>query len=133
MLQREVIERLAAAPGSGDYGRLTVMLSPGFTVEHLFDVGPGAFRPPPKVWSAVARLRARPAPPFEVSPHFAPVVAAAFSQRRKTLRNALGKLLSREQIEAAGVDPGARPETLAPADFNRLAQALDRADAAGYP
>jgi 16S rRNA (adenine1518-N6/adenine1519-N6)-dimethyltransferase len=68
----------------------------------------------------------RPAPLFAVSPHFAAVVAAAFSQRRKTLRNALGALLSREQIIACGQDPGARPESVTPAGFNTLAQALDR-------
>jgi 16S rRNA (adenine1518-N6/adenine1519-N6)-dimethyltransferase len=127
MLQREVVERLCASPGGKDYGRLTVMLSPLLATEWLFDVSPGAFHPPPKVWSAVARLTVRPRPLFAVSPHYAAVVSAAFMQRRKTLRNALSKLLSREQIEACGIDPGKRPETLAPADFNSLAQALDRA------
>ena len=96
MLQREVVARLAAQPGTGDYGRLTVMLAPGFQIERLFDVGPGAFQPPPRVWSAVARLTMRATPLFAVSPHYAPVVAAAFMQRRKTLRNALSALLTRE-------------------------------------
>ena len=127
MLQREVVARLAAQPGSRDYGRLTIMLAPYFSIEHLFDVGPGAFRPPPKVWSAVARLSTRAQPLFAVSPHYAPVVAAAFMQRRKTLRNALSGLLTREQISACGIDPGARPETLSPAAFNTLAATLDRA------
>src|SRR6185437_16770116 len=68
MLQREVIARMAAKPGDGAYGRLTVMLSPWVEVERLFDVGPGAFQPPPRVWSAVARLRVRTSPPFLVSP-----------------------------------------------------------------
>jgi 16S rRNA (adenine1518-N6/adenine1519-N6)-dimethyltransferase len=127
MLQREVVARLAAQPGEADYGRLGVMLAPQVRVERLFDVGPGAFQPPPRVWSAVVRLTIRAQPLFVVSPHYPAVVAAAFTQRRKTLRNALGRLLTREQITACGVDPGARPETLTPQAFNTLAQALDRA------
>jgi 16S rRNA (adenine1518-N6/adenine1519-N6)-dimethyltransferase len=127
MLQREVVARLTAAPGGGDYGRLTIMLSAGFEAERLFDIGPGAFSPPPRVWSALVRLKVRSTPRFAVSPHFAAVVARAFTQRRKTLRNALSTLLTREQILASGVDPGARPETLTPEAFNTLAQTLDRA------
>jgi len=126
MLQREVVARLAAAPGSADYGRLTVMLAPQLQVEWLFDVGPGAFQPPPRVWSAVVQLTMRPQPLFAVSSRYGEVVAAAFAQRRKTLRNALSQLLTREEIGACGVDPGARPETLAPAAFNALALTLDR-------
>lgn len=125
MLQKEVIARMAAQPDESDYGRLTIMLAPWVTVEHLFDVGPGAFKPPPRVWSAVARLTVRQEPAFVVSPHFAPVVAAAFSHRRKTLRNALRSLVSLEQIQSCGLDPGARPETLAPRAFNELAKTLD--------
>lgn len=127
MLQREVVARLAARPGERDYGRLTVMLAPVVEVERLFEVGPGAFQPPPRVWSAVARLRILPTPLFEVSPQYAALVTAAFMQRRKTLRNAVSQLLDRDLISACGIDPGARPETLAPADFNTLARALDRA------
>jgi 16S rRNA (adenine1518-N6/adenine1519-N6)-dimethyltransferase len=126
MLQREVAVRLAAQPGGHDYGRLTVMLAPRAEVTRLFDVGPGAFQPPPRVWSAVVRLTMRTQPPFVMSPHYAPLVAAAFTQRRKTLRNALSAFLTREQIVACGVDPSARPETLSPAVFNTLAQTLDR-------
>jgi 16S rRNA (adenine1518-N6/adenine1519-N6)-dimethyltransferase len=125
MLQREVVDRIAAAPGSGDYGRLTVMLAPWVEAESLFDVGPGAFQPPPKVWSAVVRLTVRRQPAFAVSPHFAAVVAAAFSHRRKTIRNALRDLVTPEQIASTGVDLGARPETLSPDSFNKLAHALD--------
>lgn len=124
MLQREVIERICAQPGGGDYGRLTVMLAPWVVAEHLFDVGPGAFRPAPKIWSAVARLIVRETPAFPVDARFARVVAAAFSQRRKTLRNALRQLLDAEAIAACGIDPGARPETLSPAQFGALASAL---------
>jgi 16S rRNA (adenine1518-N6/adenine1519-N6)-dimethyltransferase len=126
MLQREVVARLAAAPGSADYGRLTVMVAPRLEVQRLFDVGPGAFQPPPRVWSAVVRLTVRNTPPFAVSANYAAVVAAAFTARRKTLRNALARLLSAAEIAAAGVDPAARPGTLTAQQFNELAQALDR-------
>lgn len=126
MLQREVIDRMAAAPGTEDYGRLTVMLAPWTSVEKLFDVGPGAFNPPPRVWSSVARLTVREAPAFELSPSFGALVTEAFSQRRKTLRNALRARLDVAQIEALGIDPGCRAETLAPAQFAALARAADR-------
>ena len=125
MLQREVVERIAAQPDTGDYGRLTVMLAPWVRAESLFDVGPGAFKPPPKVWSAVVRLSVRRAPAFAVSPHFGAVVATAFSHRRKTIRNALKGLVTPEQIAACDVDLMARPETLSPDTFNRLARTLD--------
>ena len=125
MLQREVVARMAAQPDDADYGRLSIMLAPWVTVEHLFDVGPGAFTPPPRVWSAVARLTVRPEPAFVVSPHYPKIVAAAFSHRRKTLRNALRGLVSPEQIESCGLDPGARPETFSPHAFNALACTLD--------
>ncbi len=122
MLQREVIERMAAAPGDAAYGRLTVMLAPWVDVQRLFDVGPGAFQPPPRVWSAVARVSVRSSPAFPVSPAFAAIVAAAFAHRRKTLRNALRGLVTAAQIECCGIDPAARPETLPPAAFNALAE-----------
>ena len=121
MLQKEVIDRIAAAPGSGEYGRLTVMLAPWFEARHLFDVGPGAFTPAPRVWSAVARLTVRREPAFALPRAFARTVSAAFSHRRKTLRNALRSLLDAEAIVAAGIDPGVRPETLSPAQFAALA------------
>ena len=121
MLQKEVIERIVAAPGSGEYGRLTVMLAPWFEATRLFDVGPGAFTPAPRVWSAVARLRVRRTPAFALPPAFARVVSAAFSQRRKTLRNALRGVADVAAITAAGVDPSMRPETLSPADFAAIA------------
>ena len=121
MLQREVIARMAAQPGDRAYGRLTVMLSPWVEVERLFDVGPGAFHPPPQVWSAVARLAVRAEPAFPLSPAFPAIVAAAFAHRRKTLRNALRGLATAEQIESCGVDPSARPETVSPALFNAIA------------
>ena len=124
MLQREVIARMAAQPGEHAYGRVTVMLSPWVEVERLFDVGPGAFQPPPKVWSAVARLTVRAGPAFPLSPAFPTVVAAAFAHRRKTLRNALRGIATAEQIESCGVDPATRPETVSPALFNAIARTV---------
>lgn len=126
MLQREVVARMAASPGNGDYGRLTLMLAPWVSIERLFDIGPGAFQPAPRVWSSVARLTVRPEPAFEVAEHYRAVVAAAFAHRRKTLRNALRELVSEDQIRASGVDPDARPGTLAPDGFNTIARKIVR-------
>lgn len=122
MLQREVVERMAAGPGEDAYGRLSVMLQYRCRVESLFTVGPGAFQPPPKVWSAVVRLvpRETSAVAVQDEQQFAEVVRRAFAQRRKTLRNSLRGLLDTSQIEAAGVDPIARPETLDLAAFAAL-------------
>ncbi len=122
MLQREVVARITAHPGTREYGRLTVMLAPRVRAERLFDLGPGAFQPPPKVWSSVVRLEVLRQPAFAVAPQYGKIVATAFAHRRKTLRNALKGLVSPEQIEACGLDPGARPETLAPRAFNDLAR-----------
>jgi 16S rRNA (adenine1518-N6/adenine1519-N6)-dimethyltransferase len=124
MLQKEVVDRMAAEPGSKVYGRLSVMLQLACRVEPLFTVPPGAFRPPPKVDSAVVRLV--PLPPHErhdADPQrlFA-IVKAAFAQRRKTLSNGLKTLLDSAAIASAGIDPKARAETLAPQDFVRLAK-----------
>jgi 16S rRNA (adenine1518-N6/adenine1519-N6)-dimethyltransferase len=121
MLQKEVIDRMAAAPGEEAYGRLTVMLAPWFEIEKLFDVGPGAFQPPPRVWSAVARLTVLSPPRFTTPPAYGLVVADAFSQRRKTLRNSLRRLVPEDAYQRCGIDPGARPETLAPDQFAALA------------
>lgn len=124
MLQKEVVDRMAAVPGSKVYGRLSVMLQLACRVEPLFEVPPQAFRPPPKVDSAVVRLV--PLAPHErhdADPaHVYAVVKAAFGQRRKTLSNALKQLLDADAIRRAEVDPQARAETLAPADFVRLAK-----------
>ncbi len=123
MLQREVVERMTAKPGGKQYGRLTVMLALWAKSELCFNVGPGAFSPRPKVWSSVVRLTPHGTPPFAVDDHgrFADLVAHLFSMRRKTLGRALKGKLSAAQITAAGIDPMARPETLEPADFARLA------------
>jgi 16S rRNA (adenine1518-N6/adenine1519-N6)-dimethyltransferase len=124
MLQKEVVDRMAAEPGSADYGRLSVMLQWRYGVTRLFVVPAGAFSPPPQVQSAIVRLVPRQAADLpDVDPlRFAQVVAAAFGQRRKTLRNALSALMDDAQIRAAGVDPQARGETLAVEQFVRLAK-----------
>lgn len=121
MLQKEVVDRIAAAPGSKEYGRLTVMLAPWFDITSLFDVGPGAFHPPPRVWSAVARLVVLAQPRFAVPDAYSLVVARAFSQRRKTLRSSLRGLVPASAWETCGIDSGARPETLQPRQFAILA------------
>ena len=124
MLQREVVDRIVAAPGTPAYGRLTVMLAPRVSAARLLDVGPGAFRPAPKVASSVVRLVVRDQlPPWAGSPLYGAVVTAAFGQRRKTLRNALSRYLTAQQIGALGIDPGLRAETLTPMQFGALAQA----------
>ena len=127
MLQREVVARITARPGTHEYGRLTVMLAPWVVAERLFDIGPGAFQPPPRVWSALVRLTVRERPAFSIHPRFGEIVATAFMHRRKTLRNSLQARLGAAAIEACGLDPGARPETLEPEAFNRLAAAAEAA------
>jgi 16S rRNA (adenine1518-N6/adenine1519-N6)-dimethyltransferase len=121
MLQREVVARITAQPGSGEYGRLTVMLAPWVRAQWLFDVGPGAFQPPPRVWSSVVHLTVLPEPAFRIDERYGLVVAAAFAHRRKTLRNALRGVRSAAQIEACGLDPQVRPEMLPPSAFQALA------------
>ncbi len=123
MLQKEVVERMAAGAGDDAYGRLSVMLAWHCSVEPLFTVRPGAFTPPPKVESSVVRLVPHRSPPFAVPDplRFAAIVNRAFSMRRKTLRNALKGLVAEDAIRAAGLDPGARPETISPEGFAKLA------------
>ncbi len=126
MLQKEVVERLAAEPGNGDWGRLSIMVQYHCRVEHLFNVGPGAFKPAPKVDSAIVRLVPHQTLPCPARDHrlLERVVREAFNQRRKTLRNTLRNLLDANAIEAAGVDGGLRPEQLDLAAFVRLADQL---------
>ena len=123
MLQKEVVDRMAAPPGSKVYGRLSVMLQAYCSVTPLFSVPPGAFRPPPKVDSAVVRLVPRDPEDIGVDDQarFAAVVRAAFGQRRKTLRNALSGVADAAAIEAAGLDPGDRAERIPVEGFVRLA------------
>jgi len=125
MLQREVVDRLAAAPGSKTYGRLSVMVQAYCRVEALFRVAPGAFRPPPAVDSAVVRLTPLPEPAVGSgdAAAFAEVVRLAFAQRRKTLRNALRTRVAAERVRAAGIDPTRRAETLSVVEYARLAAA----------
>jgi len=126
MLQREVVARMSAEPGTADYGRLTVMLQVKFAIRRLFIVPPGAFRPAPKIDSAIARL----VPLGAAKPHitdpalFARVVAAAFGQRRKTLRNALSAICDEAALRRLGIDPGLRGETLPVGEFVRLTNEL---------
>jgi 16S rRNA (adenine1518-N6/adenine1519-N6)-dimethyltransferase len=122
MLQKEVVDRMAAAPDSDAYGRLSVMLAAYATVEKLFKVGPGAFKPPPKVDSAIVRVVPYATPPFPLPDpaRFAAIVGRAFTMRRKTLRNALKGMVDETAMRAAGIDPQARPETLSAEQFARL-------------
>ena len=128
MLQKEVVDRMAAQPGSKAYGRLTVMLAAVAEVTGLFDVGPGAFQPRPKVWSAIVRVTPSPDPRFDIGKDgvLRTLVTAAFSHRRKTLRNGLKGLLTPQDIESCGIDPQLRPETLAPVQFGLLAAHYSR-------
>jgi 16S rRNA (adenine1518-N6/adenine1519-N6)-dimethyltransferase len=124
MLQKEVAERLAAAPGTRAYGRLSVTIQWRFQVKPLFDVAPGAFRPPPQVHSSVIRLRPRPRPPMPRDPdHFQRLLRAAFAQRRKTLRNSVIALVDADAFARADVDPRRRAEQLALEEFVRLSDA----------
>jgi 16S rRNA (adenine1518-N6/adenine1519-N6)-dimethyltransferase len=129
MLQKEVVDRIVAAPGGKEYGRLGVMLSVFAQSERLFDVGRGSFHPPPKVTSAVLRLTPSVEPRHpgmsaigaKAESTLRRVVTAAFSHRRKTLRNALSGLVEAQAMSDCGIDPQWRPEVLTPAQFVQLA------------
>ena len=125
MLQKEVIDRLCASAGDADYGRLSIMAQYYCRAEKLFEVYPESFYPPPKVTSAIVRLLPHAEPPVDASPAaLGKVVATAFSQRRKTLRNALKSLFNETQLRDAGIDPNARAETLSLAQYAALANQL---------
>lgn len=114
---------MTAEPGCKAYGRLSVMLQYRYVMHKLFDVPPGAFVPPPKVTSSVVRMIPRPLtdlPEVDLE-MFSEIVAAAFQQRRKTLRNALSQVLSENEIRTAGIDPSLRAEALPVAAFVKLA------------
>lgn len=125
MLQREVVARLAAQPGSADYGRLGVMVQYRCDVEPLFDVPPRAFEPPPRVMSAVVRLLPQPFVHGRASDYrmLERVVREAFGQRRKTLRNALSTVLDADVLREIGIEPTRRAETLQIAEFVAIANA----------
>ena len=130
MLQQEVVDRMAAQPGSKQWGRLSLMCQYRCTVSPLFTVPPEAFTPAPKVQSTVVRLIPHTKPPAAIDDlaAFERVVSQAFSMRRKTLRNSLRKLLDAEQIEAAGIDPGIRPESLGLEQFAALSNLISGQD-----
>ncbi|MCB1691348.1 MAG: 16S rRNA (adenine(1518)-N(6)/adenine(1519)-N(6))-dimethyltransferase RsmA [Pseudomonadales bacterium] len=118
MLQKEVVERMTAEPGTRAYGRLSVMTRYYCEATPLFSVPPTAFTPRPKVTSAIVRLRPRRHDPAAQDTNvLASLLIDAFSQRRKTLRNALGKHLSEQELASLGIDPGVRPETLSVTDY----------------
>ncbi|MEE2869551.1 MAG: 16S rRNA (adenine(1518)-N(6)/adenine(1519)-N(6))-dimethyltransferase RsmA [Pseudomonadota bacterium] len=123
MLQKEVVDRLTASPGTRDWGRLSIMVQYYCQADYLFFVPPGAFSPPPKVDSAVVRLLPYPTLPHPADDedHLRRLVAQAFTQRRKAIRNSLKSLVSLEQFEAAGIDAGLRPDQLSVADYVALA------------
>lgn len=123
MLQAEVVGRMIAVPGASDYGRLSVMLQYRFHIERTLEVPASAFVPQPQVESAVVRMipRRDPAPRARDEQLLSQTVATAFSQRRKTLSNTLGRVLSAADFEALAVDPRARAQTLSVEDFVRIA------------
>jgi len=123
MLQKEVVDRICAEPGSRTFGRLSVMIQYACKTENLFVVGPENFNPPPKVDSAIVRLVPYQSKPFIATDErlFAKLVKQAFSQKRKTLRNTLKGLLDAEHIEQCGIDPSARAESLSVEHFVNLA------------
>ncbi|PKL95766.1 MAG: 16S rRNA (adenine(1518)-N(6)/adenine(1519)-N(6))-dimethyltransferase [Gammaproteobacteria bacterium HGW-Gammaproteobacteria-8] len=127
MLQKEVVDRLTASPGSKAWGRLGVMTAARATATLLFLVPPEAFQPAPKVESAIVRIVPKRLDPDQraLLPALEAVTRAAFAQRRKTLRNNFKGLVEAGQLDALGIDPGARAETLSLAEFKRLAEVID--------
>lgn len=128
MLQKEVVARMAAGPGSKAYGRLGIMLGCYMNIEALFDVDSRAFDPPPEVTSAVVRLDPLPADTFVIDNQagLSKLVATAFMQRRKTLRNALRKMAEPADFDALGIDAGLRPEQISISDYIGLSNHLNR-------
>jgi len=126
MLQKEVVDRIVAKPGDSAYGRLGIMMQYYCRSEYVFTVKPGAFRPPPKVDSAIVRLIPHEKPPVEIDDFntFSEIVNFSFTQRRKTLRNILKGKLEVSQIEALGIEPTIRPERLSLQDFTKIANSL---------
>jgi len=126
MLQKEVVDRMVSPPGGPEYGRLSVMLQYRYEMERLFLVPPGSFDPAPKVASAIVRMMPRPG--LALTAHdpagFAKVVAAAFGQRRKMLRNTLRDLLAQSELAALGIKPTARAEELGVDEFVRIANSM---------
>ena len=130
MLQKEVVDRMTAGPGSKTYGRLGIMLGCHLSVDALFEVGPQCFDPPPAVMSAVARLLplGNSRPDIDDEKLLGRLVATAFSQRRKTLRNALKTMLDETELRSLGIDPGKRPESIPVSDYVALANYVSQRD-----
>lgn len=130
MLQKEVIDRMVASPGTSDYGRLSVMLQAYYDMELLFDVPPESFNPPPRVMSAIVRMEPRAKAKRDEVPQtvFSKIVSAAFAQKRKMLRNNWADLVSAEIAEQAGVAMTARAEEVSCEQFIQIAQALQQAN-----
>jgi len=126
MLQKEVVDRMAASPGSKAYGRLGIMLGCHLNIESLFDVPREAFDPPPEVTSAIVRLDPLPPGTFDIQDEagLSTLVSTAFMQRRKTLRNSLKKSVEAIDFEAVGIDASLRPEQVSIADYVRLSNHL---------
>lgn len=126
MLQKEVVDRIVANPGDSAYGRLGIMMQYFCRSEYVFTVKPGAFRPAPKVDSAIVRLIPHEKPPVDIDDfdEFSKIVNFSFTQRRKTLRNILKGKLDVAQIEALGIEPTIRPERLSLEDFTKIANQL---------
>ena len=128
MLQKEVVDRICADPGSKKYGRLSIMMQYYCATEHLFDVPPESFNPAPKVMSSIVRLEPHAQPPVNVDSvkMLNTVVTTAFSQRRKTLRNSLKKLITEADIIALDINPTLRAETISLEDFAKLSQYINQ-------
>ena len=128
MLQKEVVDRMGAIPNTKAYGRLSVMAQYHCEIEKLFDVPPTAFKPAPKVTSAVVQLRPHAPPPHPATnlKTLSDILVAAFGQRRKTLRNSLSSLLTTDQLKALAIDPSERAESLTVADYVRCANHLSQ-------
>ncbi len=127
MLQKEVVDRLSAHPGSKEYGRLSVMIQYSCLVEFLWVVPPQAFNPPPKVYSAIVKLSPYTKPPFVAKDliRFANIVRTAFSHKRKTLQRSLSGLMPKEAYTVLNIDPLRRPETLSVEEFVKLSNYQD--------
>lgn len=127
MLQKEVVTRMCAPAGHSDYGRLSVMIQYACECKRLFDIGPSAFSPPPKVMSSLVHLTPyhenRPVPKADNYKHFAELVNRAFQHRRKTLKNAVGDFVSPDIYQRVNIDPIRRPETLSVTEYVMLSNA----------
>ena len=129
MLQKEVVDRLVAEPGNKSYGRLSVITQLLCETESLFDIGPEAFQPPPKVWSSVIRMIPRETPMISAQqiPRLEQLTQRVFSQRRKTLRKILQGSVTAGELDSAGIESSRRPETLTLEEFMTLLELVSRA------